>query len=117
MTNNDRTCRTLIVCFVLAMVALIPLRFVELGESGYFDYSTSSVLGASTEGTVKLPEVNDVQVVESQNNTLEAKCVSEKDVDKGLTKIVSLMNRPGITKAEQENYSQMIQKIINSRCE
>ena len=29
MTNNDRNMRTLIVCFVLLMLALVPLRFSE----------------------------------------------------------------------------------------
>ncbi len=32
MTNNDRDMRTLVLCFVLAVVALIPLRFVEFGQ-------------------------------------------------------------------------------------
>jgi len=30
MTDHDRNMRTLIVCFVLAMVALVPLRMVEV---------------------------------------------------------------------------------------
>ncbi len=33
MTNLDRNTRTLIVCFTLALMGLIPLRFVEVGQS------------------------------------------------------------------------------------
>jgi hypothetical protein len=32
MTDQDRNMRTLIVCYVLAIVALIPLRIVEIGN-------------------------------------------------------------------------------------
>ena len=46
MTNQDRNIRTLIACFVIALVALVPLRMVEqqnlmnenvmvLGEENY----------------------------------------------------------------------------------
>ncbi|MBU3935529.1 hypothetical protein KJ909_02550 [Patescibacteria group bacterium] len=32
MTDLDRNTRTLIVCFAVALLALIPLRFVEVGQ-------------------------------------------------------------------------------------
>ena len=34
MTNHDRNVRTLIVCFILLILALIPLRLVEIGQTG-----------------------------------------------------------------------------------
>ena len=33
MTDLDRNVRTLIVCFTLALMGLIPLRFVEVGQT------------------------------------------------------------------------------------
>lgn len=47
MTNNDRNMRTLIVCFVLLMLALIPLRFSEYHQ---MMNSKVQVLGEQTTG-------------------------------------------------------------------
>jgi hypothetical protein len=49
MTNNDRNVRTLIVCFILLILALVPLRLVELGQMG--DRSIQ-VLGEQTTGII-----------------------------------------------------------------
>lgn len=53
MTDHDRNIRTLVICFVILVLALIPLRFVEFGN----DLTTSStqVLGEETVSTVVLP--------------------------------------------------------------
>lgn len=61
MTDHDRNMRTLIVCFVLAMVALIPLRIVEIGNMAS---SEVKVLGETVnEETVPVVESNEVEVV------------------------------------------------------
>jgi len=61
MTDHDRNMRTLIVCFVLAMVALIPLRIVEIGN---MVGSEVKVLGETVnEETVPVVESNEVEVV------------------------------------------------------
>jgi len=52
MTNIDKNIRTLIVCFVLVMLALIPLRFVEINQTR--DESVQ-VLGEQTTNEVVLP--------------------------------------------------------------
>ena len=44
MTNIDKNIRTLIVCFVLAMLALVPLRMMGNGQ-----VTESKVLGESQE--------------------------------------------------------------------
>lgn len=44
MTDFDRNIRTLVTCFVLAMVSLAVLRFVEVGQS-LPTVSGSQVLG------------------------------------------------------------------------
>jgi len=48
MNNHDRNARTLVVCFVLAMMSLMSLRFVEVGQS-VTAVSGSQVLGATSE--------------------------------------------------------------------
>lgn len=47
--NNDfnRNCRTLIVCFVIALMFLVPLRFVEFSNQ-IIEISNAEILGAST---------------------------------------------------------------------
>ncbi len=44
MTNNDRNSRTLIVCFVIAVMSLVSLKFVYLGQN-MESISTTHVLG------------------------------------------------------------------------
>lgn len=65
MTDSDRNMRTLIVCFVLALVGLIPMR---IGAGGVLD-SESKVLGETNQVVVEnttgseviLPEVGGLQ--------------------------------------------------------
>ena len=45
MTNQDRNIRTLISCFVIAIVALVPLRMVELQN---YNSENTMVLGEET---------------------------------------------------------------------
>jgi len=49
--DTNRNVRTLIVSFVIAIMALIPLRFMELGESTLQvpEISQTQVLGESVE--------------------------------------------------------------------
>jgi hypothetical protein len=64
MTDFDRNIRTLIVCFVLAIVALVPLRLVEIGN--IVDVSSTHVLGETTEygkNEIALPNA-DIGIIE-----------------------------------------------------
>lgn len=45
MTDSDRNIRTLISCFVIAIVALVPLRMVELQN---YNSEKAMVLGEET---------------------------------------------------------------------
>lgn len=45
MTDHDRNIRTLVLCFVLAIMALLPLRLVEMGNSSVTSVSQTQVLG------------------------------------------------------------------------
>lgn len=48
ITDNDRNTRTLILSFVIAIMALIPLRFYEAGEQQLDQLEHAAVLGAMT---------------------------------------------------------------------
>ena len=47
MTDHDRNMRTLVLCFVVLVMALLPLRFVEFGNLE--QASSSQVLGETVE--------------------------------------------------------------------
>ncbi|MFA5828576.1 MAG: hypothetical protein WC841_04460 [Candidatus Shapirobacteria bacterium] len=62
MTDLARNTRTLIVCFSLAIFALIPLRFVEISQEVSEDYGGASVLGEAQmleEPEVALPSADE----------------------------------------------------------
>ena len=62
MTDLDRNMRTLIVCLVIALVGLVPLKFVEIQNQGLERMSQSQVLGATT--VVKLePEKEEMLIL------------------------------------------------------
>jgi len=65
MTDHDRNMRTLIVCFVLAMGVLVPLRFLAVGQIANQDVK---VLGETEEvveeDTDEEPDMNQSNVVE-----------------------------------------------------
>lgn len=48
MTDHDRNMRTLVLCFVLAVMALIPLRVVEFSQS-VAGISSTQVLGETVQ--------------------------------------------------------------------
>lgn len=49
MNNIDRNTRTLIVSFLIAIFALIPLRFIEVGEQRAVLSSEAQVLGETVD--------------------------------------------------------------------
>ena len=65
MTENDRNTRTLIVCFVMAMMALVPLRVVEMGQS----LNQTRVLGETEEvlTDVVIEEVDETTETETED--------------------------------------------------
>jgi hypothetical protein len=69
MTDLNRNTRTLIVSFAIAIMALVPLRFIEVGnmmkEYNYVGQNQAMVLGEQTQREeVVLPETR--ETVESQ---------------------------------------------------
>lgn len=61
MTKQDRNIRTLIVCFVLLIFGLVPLRFIEVKNSVNSYGVNSQVLGEET--VVEIKTVDNVDIV------------------------------------------------------
>lgn len=77
MNNFDRNTRTLIVSFLVAIFALIPLRFIEAGEQQSF-VSDAQVLGETISEPMETKEVSDAKL-EAPYNELES-CVSKTEL-------------------------------------
>ena len=80
MNNLNRNTRTLIVSFLIAVFALIPLRFIEVGQQQDYLVPTQ-VLGEKTEEIVE----NKIGL-EAPYNEME-KCYSQKEIEILLTEI------------------------------
>lgn len=125
MTENDRNCRTLIVSFVVAIMALVPLRFVELGQMGFFENSSKPmVLGVDiVNNQVVLPnaevkkEIVDDSRLEAPYDSEIVECISNSEAKLYIEEMISLINQEGISKQEQEIYLSEIQDIVENRCE
>lgn len=66
MNNFDRNTRTLIVSFLVAIFALIPLRFIEFGQEQQLIMNQSQVLG---------------ETVNSQKEEVIDDCVNLEDIE------------------------------------
>lgn len=105
MKDFNGNSRTLIVSFVIAIMFLVPLRFVELGNQ-MSEVSQTQVLGASTtvsKKAVVLPNaaVNEKAVLEAPYDEIESGCrnrealvkklsegkLTQKEVDQTVAKI------------------------------
>jgi len=82
MNETNRNTRTLIVSFVLVIMVLIPLRFVEVGQT-VVDNSQQQVLGEATVAKEVLPAAVPTTMLEEPYNTIEnnVKCISKTDLD------------------------------------
>lgn len=89
MTDQDRNMRTLIACFVLAMVALVPLRMVEvrnivgsevrvLGETE--ELMEESDLSEETSEVIETDDVSNDEETAEFDPTLEVEEIILPDV-------------------------------------
>jgi hypothetical protein len=78
MNEVNRNTRTLIVSFVLLIMMLIPLRFVEVGQT--VNGSDKQILG---ETTVNQVVVTPTAILEEPYNTIENKsgCITKAEID------------------------------------
>jgi len=124
MDESNRNTRTLIVSFVFAIMAMIPLRFVEAGQmmqSSFTPASRSAVLGEMEERVV-LPnaELN----LESPYNVIDAvpaedktDCLSKTDADILVRLIGDEISSEELASDELDELVNEIKLVQESVCE
>jgi hypothetical protein len=115
MDDTSRNTRTLIVSFVLAVMVLIPLRFVEVGQVS--SSNSSQVLGETTVNreTVATPTAaleEPYQTIESQKHN----CVSRSDLDAEWEKLKTDVEDNKIDKDQTLNAASMFISMEKSVC-
>jgi len=116
MTDTDRNTRTLVVCFSIAIMALIPLRFVEVGQQMEEVATSVTVLGETTQKEVVLPETRAEAVLEAPYNEIDGSCLSGEQYVAKMELLSSELNKPGIQKSEVEELIQQAQGLDSRRC-
>jgi hypothetical protein len=88
MEDINRNSRTLIVSFVVAIMFLVPLRFVEVGQSTY-DSRSDQVLGETTAVQSKVVLPNAQVVLEAPYNEIESQgnCISKDEANATLKEL------------------------------
>jgi len=103
---NQNT-RTLIVSFVFALMVMIPLRFVEFGNS----YSQSAVLGESV--TVAEPKIEaPYDVVDDASKN----CIASDYVDKAIVFLKNELKVSGVSKTRLNDIEAEIVGFEKARC-
>lgn len=127
MNDTNRNTRTLIVSFVVAIMALIPLRFIEVGQQlGEQQYV--QVLGTDISREVVLPnaEIVTESVLEAPFAEMESQavlgevggvsCVSQAEAEKTLT---IMRDRVAVGDLDREQLDYAVQRMVeveNSIC-
>lgn len=104
MNDLNRNTRTLVVCFVVAIFSLIPLRFYEFGNQVVAN--KSQVLGLYREVDISLPDSGlrseSVPVLEFPYEEIEASesevvdCVPRSEVDRVVENLTEVLKVPGL---------------------
>ncbi len=127
MNDTNRNTRTLIVSFVVAIMALIPLRFIELGQ---LDTSSQyvQVLGTDTRAEVVLPDANVTPVAELEAPYAEierqavlgeisnVECIPQSEAEETLR---LMRDRVAVGDLEREQLDYAIERMVqveNSIC-
>ena len=118
MTDLDRNTRTLIVCFSLALMALIPLRFVEVGQGGIGE--KPMVLGETIEK--KEIEVRSGAILEAPYDEIDGvnlrkdDCLSMDEARMMIDKITEGLIRGDYNEAEIEEIILEAEEVESRLC-
>lgn len=117
MKDINRNTRTFIVCFVIAIFSLIPLRFYEVGNQMAL-VRDSQVLGLVEEVVLPDSQVDQVELeypyeqIESQVNN----CVSQAEVDERVESIVEVLKNPDLDRQVVDSLISEIDRLEGSVC-
>jgi len=110
MNDNDRNTRTLIVCFVLAIMTLIPMRFVELRNGMIGGGDDYQVLGEYSSEVVLPNEVVDME--ESVGG-----CLAVEEVNAILDEMKARIDSGELTEVEVGEVINQMMAVESSSCE
>jgi len=117
MKDIDRNSRTLIVCFVIALFVLVPLRFYEIG--GQVGEGGSAVLGEQ----VSLPESEltaaSQPVLESPYEEMEKQslnCLPREEADNQIGILIEVLKSTDLSESTVSSLVSEIERIENSVC-
>ncbi|MEI8068155.1 MAG: hypothetical protein WCG91_04420 [Candidatus Shapirobacteria bacterium] len=122
MTNHDRNMRTLIVCSVMALFVLVPLKFVEIGQYSVANSDSEAVLGAVAEESVVLPEViSEEEVIPEEEAVLgattENTCFSQSIVEGQVAVLEDRLDDEDVTQEVADAIDLKIKEVIANLCE
>jgi len=113
MEEINRNTRTLIISFTVAILAMIPLRFVEVGNQLEVIDSRSMVLGETSQEVISLESPYNVidaeaEAVESAEAVEANDCLTEVDASVMIKEIVNDMSPDYLSEIElvRENICQ-----------
>ena len=119
MKDIDRNCRTLIVCFVIAIFGLVPLRFYEIGNQQIGGGRGSAVLGEQ----VSLPEseltVTSRPVLESPYEEIEMQglnCLPREEADEQIGVMVEVLKSTDLSESTVNSLVSEIERVESSVC-
>jgi len=108
MTNNDRNTRTLIVCFVLSLFVLVPLR---LKDGNQYEFNNQAVLGATTENQIVVPDTREALY------TNNSSCIDKRLADVQIKSLEKQLNdKDARDKENIDNLTKELQTIKNQVC-
>ena len=117
MKDINRNTRTLIVCFVIAIFSLVPLRFYEVGNQMALT-NGSQVLGVVEEVVLPDSEVDKV-VLEYPYEQLEEQvndCLNQAEVDRQIGGLVEVLKNPGLDENVVNTLIDEINKLEGMVC-
>jgi hypothetical protein len=122
MNDINRNTRTLIMCFSLAVLGLIPLRFVEVGQmmDAAVNQQEVQVLGETTQNEVVLPPTAEISPdsetgLEAPYNEVDGPCLTNADYVAKMDLINNELSGK-LTKAEENNLINLSVSLESRRC-
>ena len=109
MNESTKNVRTLIVSFVIAIMFLIPLRFIEVGQNMM---EQPAVLGDQTEQTEQV----EVVLPNSEVSTIEYACMSKEEAGKVISMLKGIIENGKLTAVEVDNVISDMKVLENYSC-
>ena len=116
MEEINRNTRTLIVCFTVAIIAMIPLRFVELGNQLEVIDSRSMVLGETSQPVI-LPSSELESPYDEIDGELSVEVIDVVDVNDCLTEADAAVMIKEIVNEMTPDYLSEIDLVRENICQ